>query len=457
MGEDQGIALECPLKYAFYDPDGQKESEGKATARLSGENLALLPSMGHALLFGLREITTTNASDHKLEISLSSGEKLVLFHMGLRYDDFCRELRRLCNQLTLRDLLMDENLLMPGQKSKYRHDHGDGENSGQCEIRLYETALVVIPESAPLTRVPLSYISAVEVGDHILAVDVEDGGRFTFSHLGPRLDLVQRSLSGAMNELALQTQHLLQELAPGASPAVIRRAARLLRDGRAASRSDLESRCPGLWSGLEARLVSAGLDGKYGFLKALSQRERIAIGFKRGLLGDATGEYLWFLIPIYSTDPGQPGNAVAVETVSSTGGNRATYFFRLTGRDLYARGLTQEDLDRRAVELTRTLNRCLLEINFRREPIYLPEERLLEPRYARYRVAVDSIPGLKTLRDRFIGRVIHSSPEQWQRDVMDLLEFNISTLDDSRKWRKQDDLDVPEGLPERGDRDRDLS
>jgi hypothetical protein len=78
----------------------------------------------------------------------------------------------------------------------------------------------------------------------------------------------------------------------------------------------------------------------------------------------------------------------------------------------------------------------MLDINFRREPIYLSDEKLKDPQYIRYRFAVQNLPSLQTLRDLFIGRVIHSTFEQWKTDVMDLLRFNIESSEDSEKWER---------------------
>jgi hypothetical protein len=40
------------------------------------------------------------------------------------------------------------------------------------------------------------------------------------------------------------------------------------------------------------------------------------------------------------------------------------------------------------------------------------------------------------LRERFIGRVAHSSLDQWKQDIASLLAFNVGTSDDSAIWRK---------------------
>ncbi len=80
----------------------------------------------------------------------------------------------------------------------------------------------------------------------------------------------------------------------------------------------------------------------------------------------------------------------------------------------------------------------MLDINFRREPIYLPDEKMDKAEYFKYQIALQKIPSLQVLRDLFVGRVIHASPAQWKSDVTDLLKFNVTTKNDSDKWKKQE-------------------
>jgi hypothetical protein len=96
-----------------------------------------------------------------------------------------------------------------------------------------------------------------------------------------------------------------------------------------------------------------------------------------------------------------------------------------------------EELDEETDKLIRRINRCMLDINFRREPIYLPDERLEEADHIKYKIALQRIPSLQLLRAMYIGRVIHSSPEQWKSDVIELLRFNLTTQDNAIKWKKQ--------------------
>jgi hypothetical protein len=78
----------------------------------------------------------------------------------------------------------------------------------------------------------------------------------------------------------------------------------------------------------------------------------------------------------------------------------------------------------------------MLDINFRREPIYISDEKLDEAEYTKYKIAIQKIPSLRILRDLYVGRIIHSSPEQWKNDVLELLRFNTVTKNDSDKWKK---------------------
>jgi hypothetical protein len=297
--------------------------------------------------------------------------------------------------------------------------------------------------------------------------------------MGAQLDPLTKALSDADNKLQLKVQSLLKEILPEMDPATIKKVSKFMKEGKLARRSDIESFSPMLWTALEKRLGTIGIKEEYDFLKSLSQQEKICMGIKRGLMGELTGDYFWFFVPIYSTDPKKPGNAVAMEASSGTttsgedtsgeetpsegnsgggtsgeeassedtseegaaseGVGRATYFFRIVSRNDYPEYKNIEDLHREFDDLTKKISRCMIDINFRREPIYLPDERLDEPKYLKYKFAVLRSPSLRILRTRFIGRVIHSSPEQWKKDVTDLLKFNVSAKDDSVRWKKETD------------------
>jgi len=436
---NQVVIMECSVSYSLSDELGQELESGEAQARIGEEALSILPRFGEAVLVPLRDILEISECDYKIRVALTSKDTLVLSDLGYRYEDFLRVLSKLRNEILLKDLLIHETLRKSGVEAEFAcfDETGSEKQAGQCEARLYETAIVLIPEKGEFLRIPYSDISGVREGDYEVILETEFGERIVLSKMGRKFDPFLKVFSEVMNELSLKVQSSLKELLPSANPSVIRRASRLMREGKAARKGDLDLLSPELWAGLEKKLEIVGVKEGYDFLKSLAQEEKICIGLKRGLLGDLTGEYIWFLIPIYSTDPDAPGNAVAMEASSTEGsGGKATYFFRIVNRKDYPDFRNKEDLDREVDGFIKKINRCMLAINFRREPVYLPDERLEEPRYQKYKFAIAKIPALQELRRLFIGRVIHSSPEQWKKDVMDLLRFNVSAQDDNAKWKK---------------------
>jgi hypothetical protein len=439
MSQESKPVMECSLEYLLTDIAGQETSSGEGLARLEEENLAILPRFGEVLFLSYRDILDISEGDYEIRITLSSKEDLCLSNLGYRYEDFLRVLSKLRNEVLLGDMLMQENLRRSGVEAQfvYWDESGKERGRGKCEPRLYETALVVIPERGDFVRIPYSDLSEISEEDHSLILTTGYGQKIVLSKMGNQFDPFVKGLSELNNELQLKVQSSLKELLPGFDPLVIRRAAGSMREGRAAKRSDIESISPDLWIELEKRLEVAGIKEGYDFLKALSQQEKICVGLKRGLLGDLTGEYIWFLIPIYNVTRGEPGNAIVMEATGGEGGGKATYFFRIVSRKDYPEFKDIEKLHQEADDLIKRINRCMLDINFRREPIYLPDEKLEEPQYLKYKFAVQRLPGLQTLRRLFIGRVIHASPEQWKEDVMNLLKFNVSTKDDTTKWTRK--------------------
>jgi len=440
MGEDNKKAsiIECSLNYSLKDKTGEEIESGKATTQISKEKLSLTTDFGDSMFISLRDILRFAEGEYRIHLSLNSKQKLTLFNLGYRYDDFLRVLVKLHNELIMKDMLMEESIRKSGIEMAFEHldEVGIVLLKGKGELRLYDTAIVLLPYRAEPIRIPYSLLSGVSEEDYTLVLNTESGEKIILSKLGKEFDPVKDNLSKIMNELSLKVQSSLKELIPDADPSIIRRLSRFMKEGKAAKRSDIESVSPKLWGELEKHLELAGIKEEYNSLKSLSQQEKLCIGLKRGLLGDLTGEYIWFLIPIYNTNPKEPGNAVAMEATGEEGKGKATYFFRITSRKDYPALEDLEELHKKTDSFIKEINYCMLAINFRRAPIYLPEEQLSEARYQKYIFAINRIPSLQTLRNHFIGRVIHYNPSQWKEDVMDLLKFNVVARDDKLRWKK---------------------
>lgn len=442
MADDNDAVAEFSLEYSFFESGSEKPVSGKAAAKLSKEELSILPETGEPLMFTYRELVEISPKDYKLHIPTSSGEKLELYGLGYKYEDFIRYLNKLRNELIEKDMLIGESIVKSGIKAeveRYVLNELRGGNL-ECEIKLLETSLVFTPEKAEITRIPYSGILEFSAEDYKITVTCESGKKFIFSSLGNKYDSVKKELADAINELSLKAQSLLKELAPDIDSQSIRKAARLMKDGKSVSKKNIDSISPSLWEKLERKVKSLNFWNEYDFLKNLSSRDKLCIGLKRGLMGALTGDYVWFLFPVcgdLSKKSGNAvGNAVAMEAISEEEGGKATYFFRICPRKDYANMKDAELMAQEADKLLKTINSCMITINFRREPIYLTEEKLQDPKYMRYNFSIARLPELKILRELFIGRIIHSSFDQWKKDVSDLLKFNVDSKNDSERWTK---------------------
>jgi hypothetical protein len=442
----QQVVMEASCAVTVTDTQGGQSTAEGARVVLEQDRFSVAGATPGPMSAAYRDALTLQAADYAIALSLSSGESLTLSKLGYLYEDFARQFVARRNEQILADMLGGESLLDGGARGQYtRWQDGVEAASGPCEVRVYETGLVVLPDSADVLRVPLSEVANAWTADYALNVTTRDGDQVMVSRLGSRLDPLAKSLSDAAAALSLKVQELLAAAAPGIDSLTLRRAADIMREGRAARRADIEAISPALWAGLEARLAASGAAETYAYLKGIGDASRIAVGLKRGLMGDRTGEYVWFLVPVFSADSKKQGNAIVMEAYSLGDEPKAyaTYVFRMVPRAAYAQGMGDDALCEAADEAIETVNRCMIETNFRREPIYLADDKMLEPRYLRYWFAVRRLPGLRWLREHFVGRAIHSSPEEWQAALEALLAFNVSTADDSAR-AAQGQAEAPE-------------
>jgi len=430
--------MEVKLRFSLTDPSDKIVSMGDATAVLGADALLLTPSSGGPLNLSLRDFTSIEEGEYRISIHFRPIGSLLLFNAGFKYEDLVRALFRSVNELELKDLLMDERLLKQGVAADGTYIRSTKRSLGKCEVRLYETAMVVMPERAGLLRLKYRDVLGIDVNDYNLLVKLESGETLELEKLGRELDPLRKALTDAVSDLSAKSQAMVKDTHPSADLASVLGASHLLEDGRTAKRQDLEQACPGLWTSLEKKLSGYGIGEEYTFLKNISYQNLVRIGIKRPLHAEEAQDYIFFLAPVFSADEKKGGNAVAFEASSGEDEGRATYFFRIWSRRAYPlpdAKLMELQADQFSQELAEGLNA----INFRREPIYLTEEALSTPERSRYRYAIMRIPQLRLLREQFIGKVVHSSPEQWKEDVAALLAFNVAQKGDDATWKKADE------------------
>ncbi|PKN77733.1 MAG: hypothetical protein CVU51_16245, partial [Deltaproteobacteria bacterium HGW-Deltaproteobacteria-1] len=129
----------------------------------------------------------------------------------------------------------------------------------------------------------------------------------------------------------------------------------------------------------------------------------------------------WFLFPLSTKpDPKVSANVAVWEATSHSG--RATYFFRILPGVTNDRVTDPAKTGDTVESSIQRLNSALVLLNFRREPIYLPDDVLASQlSYRRYAIACRNLPVLRELRASYIGRAIHTTPEEWEKQAGDIL------------------------------------
>jgi hypothetical protein len=462
--------MEIAVNYKLYDDESNIKNEGEAKAKFDDQYLTLAVMFGEPMLFSYTDIVGISDYDYKVDLFLTSKEKLNLWGLGYQYEDFLFQLYKLRNELMLKYLLIDESLLKGGFEAQYKQidTNGQTNQTGNCEIRLYDTAIVILPQKSEPIRLPYCYITNVNKQDYTLKITNTILEKIEFTQLGQDFDPFAKALSDALNKMNLRTQENIKELIPEATPLTINKIASLMKDGQAAKRKEIALQSQNFWRRLEKKIDESGITKEYDFLNSLAAKDQVCVGIKRGLMGDLTGTYTWMMFPLLNPQTNRLSNAIAIEAFNdqdNTAENKkqqnssenevseteeetsltideqkpattgATYFFRTMGRKEYTQ-TKDEDLIIEQENFIKNINRAMIDVNFRREPIFLSEEQLDSTKYVQYRFAIERMPLLRMLRSLFIGRVIHSSTEQWKSNITSLLAFNAKSLDDTEKWKK---------------------
>lgn len=142
----QIVIMECLASYSLNDLSGQVLGKGEGQARLGEESITILPKFGESLFISLRDILEISEGDYKIHLTLTSKEKLTIFNLGYKYEDFLRILSRLHNEVLLKDMLMQETLRKTGVEADfvYFDEVGNEKQKGKCEPRLYETGFFLM-------------------------------------------------------------------------------------------------------------------------------------------------------------------------------------------------------------------------------------------------------------------------------------------------------------------------
>jgi hypothetical protein len=405
---------------------------------------------GPPLAFDLGDIDAYEAGEFDVRLSLFDGHGVVLSRFAKAFRDMERQLREAYRDRLVQCLLVSDLDEVARFAGRVQIDSPRVACDGSAEIRLYESNLAVLPDSGTGFQWRLADIDRVEFDETAYTVTFTNGAeRLTAGRLAKRTgELAERVRSriGVLHERAARS---LRNVFPFLGPEEFSRLASVMREGGSASMSEIgplhrlveptllesvvDSGLSPYVAALAARAVApwfAGYkvvrteaaderdgEGEAGEAGEPSPTHETSVSLETASTGDrgvaerlAVGDRLellfWFFFPI-AADGKQGATHIAWEATSR--GGRATYVFRLPAGESAAAAVA-------------AVNRGLVSLNFRREPVYLDERRLeTDHRYRHYAIALRRLADLRRVRDSFAGRAIHTSPDAWAAQLDRLL------------------------------------
>jgi hypothetical protein len=371
--------------------------EGKIT--IGEDGVEIVGTFDHDVIM-YADMTSFDIQNHAVRIKTDTRFSLIS-KLGLMCEAFYQELFSAFNKKVLKALFVNSGPVFV-TAGEYSYTEGDLVSSGKAVIHLYEDCICILPPSDEGRRVPLCFVKGMNADTTWLEVSMDNGDRYKLIRLGYDLSTFKKALEGQFAALREKTLSMIRSLCSELSSKEALSIAGMIPEGLAAPVRDLYKISDRFLNAMETRIAGSHASDSYGVLKTICDPESICIGMKSELAGENNEEGIIWMIA-----PGNTKGVAAVELAVAEDTAAATFIYRFN---------TEWDRFRR------DLNRAMEAIDFKRRVISLTEEELKKEEFSDYAMAVKRTASLRFIRGCFAGRVIHSTPESWKRDVFEYLD-----------------------------------
>jgi len=325
----------------------------------------------------------------------------------------------------------------------YRFTEDGPVSAGKAPVSVYKNCVVVLPPNGNARRIPLCFVNGIDKGSYELTLRLNLGESYTFSKLGYGTDMFAETIEKQIRALHEKAVAVFKEIDPTLTASQASELAKLISEGAAASVEKLTAISPSFVSAIEEKISKTRVAESYKALKEMCDPAKIWIGLRKndirsdgkaaaagsqpieagamqeamnilpegtapaqgGEKTEAKDPYLFWIIA-----PSPNGRYAAVEFAVQRDEAAATFVYRTDG-----------DFQMSAVYL----NRALEAISFKREVIPMPIEELRLPENVDYYMAAKRTSAMQHVRANFVGRVIHSNPEAWKRNLAEMWKSDV--------------------------------
>jgi hypothetical protein len=391
-------------RFQYTGETGESLLQGSCQVAFDQETCVVTPSSGAPLAFDLGDVDGATPGEWDIQLALYTGRTLTLKQFGAVFSNMSGDLLAAWRDRTVRCLLL-EDLEEVGRYQGVA-------NSAPGEIRIYRSNFAFLPEAGTPIQWRLAEVDSILFEAATYSIVLTRGSdRLVLSKLAKKTDEVLAKLQETLTSLRKNAAAALHNVFPFLSPDQLARLSIAMPEGSSTPLVGLNEIHPKLADALIGRAVDEPLQKYFDALRSRATQEPLMAGFKFARADEddnatessdpgeeKTPLFFWFFFAL-------PNQLAAWEATTGTG--RATYIFRAPSP--FPASIA-------------SLTRGLALVNFRREPVYLPDESLdREPRFHGYAIGARKLPDLRRLRAAYVGRAVHSSPEEWQTRMDALL------------------------------------
>jgi len=344
------------------------------------------------------DVTAFEIRDYAIQFK-TGADSFAIVRLGRLTDAFFDELYAAYNAKVRASMFVQGTPLFK-VRGEYLYTEDGVTARGMALIEVYNDCVLILPQDDGARRVPLCFLSAIEKGGFELALRLDTGESYRFMKLGYDAAPFAECIEQRLYDLRENALKAVRELDGALNPAQLSAIAKLMPEGAAAPLSRLYDIAPSFVAAVEDRIAASRVADEYLAFKEICDPMRVCVGMKSGLAGEDSENVLWLIAP------GQKYGTAVVELATAEETAAATFIYH---------GFTDWDAFRRK------LNQAMEAIGFKREVIRLPDDELTRPDYADMAMAVRRNRALRFVRSHFTGRVIHSSPERWKRELLTYL------------------------------------
>jgi hypothetical protein len=366
--------------------------EGEGKLLVQEEGIQVLSDYGNPLFIPYYRLDWLSKDDYSLTLGLEKEGKVELSRLGAKREEAARLIEEGFQRASWRALFLGDKDLKGIFELKIQNK--DFSENGTAAV--FPSILILFAGTGGIRVLPMRYLRKIAWNEQTYSITLETSqGTFSLSQLGMQTDKFLRALKSSLEESRTLFTQTLTEYLPGIEPFLGQKLNAILWERGALKKSQVDDER--LWE----KMVSLIQEEKKEYIESLFKMvspEKAYFGITPSPFWESELPYLsWFSAVLYGS---------LVFEVSSKEEGFATYLFRVPATSL-----------NEAEEWVKEVHIWWPLLGFHREIIFFSEEELESEANRSLYLLLKLLPVVHQMRENFLGKVVHSEPEKWEKEI----------------------------------------